>query len=68
MLTMPLETTKCPVCGRTLALQEYVKPGTRLVCTDCESNLYVEARRPLRLKLVPEEATYNANDRPESYG
>ncbi len=43
-------------------------PGTRLVCTDCESNLYVEARRPLRLKLVPEEATYNANDRPESYG
>ncbi|MGQ9894669.1 MAG: hypothetical protein ACUVSY_12800 [Roseiflexus sp.] len=65
---MSLEVTKCPICGRKLALQAYVMPGTRLVCTDCESNLYVETRRPLRLRLVSEEATYNADDRPESYG
>jgi len=65
---MPLEFAVCPVCGQKLGLQEYVTPGTRVVCVNCESNLQVEARRPLRLKLVPLEATYNRNDRPESYG
>ena len=65
---MPLEFAKCPVCGRKLALQEYVVVGSEVVCANCETNLRVEKRNPLRLKLVSVEETFNASSRPESYG
>jgi hypothetical protein len=42
--------------------------GNEVVCNNCETNLRVEKRRPLRLAVVPVEETYNADMRPESYG
>jgi alpha-aminoadipate/glutamate carrier protein LysW len=58
----------CPVCKQKLALQEYVVVGSELVCANCETNLRVEKRNPLRLVQMPVEETFNARSRPESYG
>ncbi|MBK9713928.1 MAG: hypothetical protein IPO81_21895 [Kouleothrix sp.] len=65
---MALEFAACPVCKQKLALQEYILVGNEVVCNNCETNLRVEKRRPLRLAVVPIEETYNADMRPESYG
>ena len=65
---MALEFATCPACGRKLALQEYVVVGSEVVCANCETNLRVEKRNPLRLVQVPVEETFNASSRPESYG
>ena len=65
---MPLEFAKCPVCGRKQALQEYVVVGSEVVCVNCETNLRVEKRNPLRLVQIPIQETFNASSRPESYG
>ena len=58
----------CPVCKQKLALQEYVVVGSEVVCANCETNLRVEKRNPLRLAQIPVEETFNASSRPESYG
>jgi lysine biosynthesis protein LysW len=63
-----LEFATCPVCGLRLALHEYVVVGSEVVCANCETNLRVEKRNPLRLVQVPVEETFNASSRPESYG
>ena len=65
---MPLEFASCPVCKHKLALQEYVVVGSEVVCANCETNLRVEKRNPLRLAQIPIEETFNASSRPESYG
>ena len=65
---MPLEIVACPACKQKLAVQEYVVVGAQIVCISCGSSLRIKQRQPLRVELVPEEATYNADDRPESYG
>jgi alpha-aminoadipate carrier protein LysW len=65
---MPLEFASCPICKRKLALQEYVVVGSEVVCANCETNLRVEKRNPLRLAQIPVEETFNASSRPESYG
>ena len=58
----------CPVCKQKLALQEYVVVGSEVVCANCETNLRVEKRNPLRLVQIPIQETFNASSRPESYG
>jgi len=63
-----LEFATCPVCKRKLALQEYVVIGSEVVCANCETNLRVEKRNPLRLVQIPIQETFNASSRPESYG
>jgi hypothetical protein len=68
---MPLAFVRCPFCKQKLALQEYMqRVGTDLVCANpkCETNLRVSKERPLTIEVIPVEATYNADDRPESYG
>ena len=65
---MALEFATCPVCNQKLAVQEYVGIGADLVCSNCETNLRVEKRSPMRLAQIPIEETYNADSRPESYG
>ena len=65
---MALEFATCPVCKQKLAIQEYLIVGAEVVCANCETNLRVEKRRPLRLVQIPIEETFNANARPESYG
>ena len=65
---MPPEFAVCPVCKQKLAIQDYVVVGTEVVCNNCESNLRIENRRPLRIVLVPIQETFNADSRPESYG
>jgi alpha-aminoadipate/glutamate carrier protein LysW len=62
------EFATCPVCKQRLALQDYVVVGTEVVCANCETNLRVENRRPLRLAPIPIEETFNSDSRPESYG
>ena len=42
--------------------------GAEVVCNNCETNLRVEKRNPLRLAQMPVEETFNASSRPESYG
>ncbi len=66
---MPLEIITCPVCAQKLAIQGYVLPGTAVVCAnaDCLSNLRITQREPLKVEVIPIEATYNPDDRPESY-
>jgi alpha-aminoadipate carrier protein LysW len=51
-----------------LAIQEYTTVGSEVVCANCESNLRIERRRPLRVVVVPVEETFDADSRPESYG
>jgi alpha-aminoadipate carrier protein LysW len=64
-----LEFATCPVCKQKLALQDYMAlVGAEVVCNNCETNLRVERRKPLRLVRVPVEETFNASSRPESYG
>jgi hypothetical protein len=65
---MALEFATCPVCKRKLALQTYVVVGSEVVCVNCETNLRVEKRSPLRLVQIPVEDTFNSSSRPESYG
>ena len=65
---MPIEFATCPICKQRLGLQEYVVVGAEVVCANCESNLRVESRHPLRLVLIPVEETFNQDSRPESYG
>lgn len=67
---MAPEVVKCPNCGQSLGIQSYVVAGTEVVCANaaCLSTLRITQRRPLRVELVPIEQTFNANDRPESYG
>ena len=66
---MPLEFAKCPVCGRKLALQEYMAwLASEVVCANCETNLRVESATRCASAQVPVEETFNASSRPESYG
>ncbi len=67
---MALEFVRCPVCKQQLAIQDYVTVDTEVVCANrnCLSNLRITHHRPLRVELIPVEQTYNADDRPESYG
>lgn len=65
---MAVEFATCPVCKQKLALQDYVLPGNEVVCANCETNLRITKRRPLRVEQIPIEQTYNADSRPESYG
>ncbi|NOK58032.1 MAG: hypothetical protein GFH27_549287n336 [Chloroflexi bacterium AL-W] len=65
---MPLEIVACPVCEQKLAVQEYVVVGVQIVCNNCGRSLRIKQRQPLRVEVVPEEATFNSDDRPESYG
>ena len=63
-----MEVISCPVCQQKLAVQAYVLVGTELVCANCETNLRITKRRPLRVEQIPIEETYNVDSRPESYG
>ena len=65
---MALEFVTCPVCKQRLGIQDYMTVGSEVVCSNCETNLRIESRHPLRVALVPVEETFNADDRPESYG
>jgi alpha-aminoadipate/glutamate carrier protein LysW len=65
---MALEFAACPVCKRKQAFQSYVVVGSEVVCVNCETNLRVEKRSPLRLVQIPVEETFNSSSRPESYG
>ena len=65
---MAIEFVICPVCKQRLGIINYMTVGTDVVCANCETNLRIEARNPLRIKQIDIEETYNVNDRPESYG
>ncbi len=65
---MSVEFVTCPVCNQRLGIINYVTVGTDVVCANCETNLRVEQRNPLKVRQISQEETYNANDRPESYG
>lgn len=65
---MALEFVTCPVCKQKLGVYDYMTVGTEVVCTNCETNLRVTQHNPIRVEQIPIEATYNVNDRPESYG
>ncbi len=67
---MGLEVVKCPACKQKLALLDYVAVGAMLVCANlnCGTTVRVISRRPARVEMVPESATYSAEFRPESYG
>lgn len=67
---MPPEFVRCPVCKQKLAIQDYVTVGSDVVCAnpECLTSLRIVSRRPLRVEVVPIEETFNADDRPESYG
>ena len=65
---MAPELIACPVCKQRLALQDYMTVGSEVVCANCESNLRITRRRPLRVEVVPVEETFNPDSRPESYG
>ena len=65
---MALEFATCPVCKQKLALQDYTMVGSEVVCSNCETNLRVDKRNPLRLVQIPIEETFNKDSRPESYG
>jgi alpha-aminoadipate/glutamate carrier protein LysW len=67
---MAVEFVRCPVCKQKLALQSYVAAGTLVVCANpkCDTSLRITSRKPLHVEVVPENQTYNAEYRPESYG
>jgi hypothetical protein len=67
---MAMEFTTCPVCGQQLGLLDYMLVGSEVVCANpqCLTSLRIDQRNPLRVSVVPEEQTYNADSRPESYG
>ena len=65
---MALEFATCPVCKQKLAIQEYVLLGGDVVCANCETNLRIDKRSPLRLVQIPIQETFNKDSRPESYG
>ncbi len=66
--SLAIEFATCPVCKQKLALQEYVLVDTEVVCANCETNLRVVKRKPLRLEQIAIEHTFNSDSRPESYG
>jgi hypothetical protein len=68
--TMSVEIVKCPSCKQKLAIFPYVPVGGQVVCANrnCGASIRLVSRRPLRIELVPEEATYTVDYRPESYG
>ncbi|MEN9935686.1 MAG: hypothetical protein RLZZ387_2265 [Chloroflexota bacterium] len=68
---MRLETVTCPVCKQKLAIFDYMMADkSELVCANpnCLTFLRIDSRKPLRVSVVPEDQTYNADSRPESYG
>jgi uncharacterized protein YbaR (Trm112 family) len=66
---MSLEFAACPACKQKLALFDYMTTGADVVCANpqCLTYLKIESRRPLRLAVIPDDKTYNAEARPESY-
>lgn len=67
-LLLALEFISCPVCKQKLALFDYMLLDTEVVCANCETNLRVVKRKPLRVEQIAVEETFNTNNRPESYG
>ena len=67
---MSVETITCPVCKQRLALFSYMTIGAELVCANptCLTPLRIDGRGPLRISIVPDAQTHNADSRPESYG
>lgn len=68
---MTIAFAQCPVCKQKLALQSYMQViGTRFVCAnpDCDTNIKVTGNNPLKIELLPESETRDADARPESYG
>lgn len=65
---MAVEFVVCPVCKQRLGLINYLAVGSEVVCANCETNLRIEQRNPLKVTPIPVEDTFNVNDRPESYG
>ncbi|MCS6888411.1 MAG: hypothetical protein NZQ09_09395 [Chloroflexus sp.] len=53
-----------------MAIFPYVPVGGQVVCANrnCGASIRLVSRKPLRIELVPEEATYTVDYRPESYG
>jgi uncharacterized protein YbaR (Trm112 family) len=66
---MSLEFVACPVCKQKLALFDYMTIGADVVCAnpECLTYLRIEGRKPLKLSVIPDRQTYNADTRPESY-
>jgi hypothetical protein len=67
---MAVAFVTCPTCKQKLAVYDYMKDGSLLVCANvkCGTSLRITGRRPLRVEPVPEPETYNVDYRPESYG
>jgi hypothetical protein len=68
---MSLETLTCPVCKQRLAIFDYMMAaGAEVVCANptCLTTLRIDSRKPLKVSVVPQEKTFNADSRPESYG
>lgn len=65
-----MQVIACPKCKQKLALVEHFTLGAEVVCANpqCETVLRLVSRRPLRVDVVPVEATRNPSSRPESYG
>jgi alpha-aminoadipate/glutamate carrier protein LysW len=63
-----LEFVTCPVCKQKLGIYDYFTTGTEVVCNNCETNLRIVGRNPLRIEQVAYKDTLDANSRPESYG
>jgi hypothetical protein len=66
---MSLEFATCPVCKQKLGVYDYMTTGADVVCAnpECQTYLRIDSRRPLRLSVIPDQQTYNAETRPESY-
>ncbi|MCU0491461.1 MAG: hypothetical protein MUD01_07735 [Chloroflexaceae bacterium] len=67
---MAIDVVSCPVCRQKLAIQIYMRVGSRMVCAnkECGTSLRLVSRRPLQVERVAEAETFNPDDRPESYG
>ena len=66
---MALLFATCPVCKQKLGIQDYMAlVGSEVVCNNCETNLRIVSRNPLRIEQVAYKDTLDANSRPESYG
>ncbi len=64
---MAIEFVTCPVCKQKLGVYDYMTDGADVVCANCETNLRITQHNPIKVELLPIDATYNGNDRPESY-
>ena len=49
---MALEFVTCPVCKQRLGLNSYMAAGTEVVCANCETNLRIEQRNPLKVTQI----------------